>query len=63
MEVKSEIGKVAITETKQDSFTLGTPAKGGAVKVYLNFDTETDEQLKEKVRRVIGLSKYAISLQ
>jgi len=47
---------------KQDSVTLGTPAKGGAIKVYLDLNTLTDDEAKEIVRRAKGLYKYLLEL-
>lgn len=47
---------------KQDSFTLGTAGKEGAIKVYFDVKSTKDDDLKELVRRAIGLWKYAKTL-
>lgn len=41
----------------QDSLEVGTPAKGGSVKVYGDFKNE--EEFREKIDKAIALRKYA----
>jgi len=39
-----------------DSIELGTPAKGGAIKVYLNFDDPV--ACREKILKAIEMRKF-----
>ena len=41
---------------KQDSYTLGTAGKGGAVKVYFDLSKLTDEEVKKLCDRAKGLA-------
>jgi len=49
-------------EDKQDSITLGTPAKGGAVKVYMDLNKLTDDEAKALVKKADGLHKFLVGL-
>lgn len=42
-----------------DSLEIGTPAKGGAIKIYGNFDNK--EAFKSKVDKAIEVREYANS--
>ena len=44
----------------QDSIELGTPAKGGGIKVY--FDASNPELAKEKILNAIKLREWANTL-
>ena len=45
-------------EIKQDSYTIGSSVKEGAIKVYFNLQKMSDEKAKELVERANGLFKY-----
>lgn len=47
----------------QDSITFGTPAKGGAVKIYFDLKSMSDKDACELAKRAHGLSKYVQGLQ
>ena len=49
-------------ELKQDSITIGTPSKFGAVKVYINLSKITDDEAKSLVKRAVGLHKYLMEI-
>ena len=41
-----------------DSLEVGTPAKGGSIKIYCNFDNDY-ELIKGKIDRALKLRNYA----
>ena len=43
-----------------DSLEIGTPAKGGAIKCYLNFDRV--EEFKKKIDNAFEVRRYAQKL-
>lgn len=43
-----------------DSMELGTPAKGGALKIYGNYDKP--EEFRKKIEEAISMRKWANSL-
>ena len=46
-----------IVNDNPDSIEIGTPSKGGAIKVYGNFDDE--EAFKKKIDNAKEIKKYA----
>ena len=42
-----------------DSIEWGTPAKGGAKKLYFNSRTDTENDVRDKIDRLNRLSNYA----
>ena len=51
-----EILDHAFMDEKQDSYSLGTPGKGGAVKVYFDLASMTDEEVQKLCNRAKGLA-------
>ena len=58
---ENEIKKETKNNEKLDSISIGTPTKG-AVKVYLDLNTLTDDEAKSLVKRAVGLHKYLMGL-
>lgn len=54
---KTSTGNNIITELLQDSLEIGTPAKGGAIKIYTDF--RNIELTKEKINNAFEMRKYA----
>ena len=46
-----EVGKL------QDSLEIGTPAKGGAIKIYTSFDDK--EKTEKKILNAVAARKFA----
>jgi hypothetical protein len=46
-------------ESRPDSITLGTPSKGGEVKVYFNAANQTEEQIKTMIDLAYRVRAYA----
>ena len=49
-------------EEKQDSVTLGSAVKGGAVKVYMDLNKLTDDEAKALTKRAVGLHKFLMGI-
>lgn len=49
-----------VKQINPDSIEIGTPSKGGAIKVYGDFDDV--ETFKDKVKRAFEVRKYANDL-
>ena len=45
-----------MNEAKQDSYSVGTPGKGGAIKIYFDLSTMTDDEALKLCRRAKGLA-------
>lgn len=45
-----------IVNDQADSIEIGTPAKGGTIKVY--FDANKPEEAKQKIKNVIALREF-----
>ncbi len=43
---------------KQDSYTIGTSGKSGAIKIYYDLSTMTDEEVKKLCTRAKGLYAF-----
>lgn len=50
-------------ESRPDSITIGTPSKGGEVKVYFNAYNQTEEQIKVLIDTAFNARAYAASKQ
>ena len=48
-----------MNEQKQDSFTVGTPATGGAVKVYFTVGIDSEQTIIDKIDFAIKMSNNA----
>jgi len=46
-------------QSSPDSLEIGTPGKGGALKVYGNFNNVED--FKKKINNAVEVRKYAIA--
>jgi len=56
--LKQEIIDLIKSMQQQDSIEVGTPAKGGSIKVYGNLETASKE-LEEKLLKGINIMKKA----
>jgi hypothetical protein len=54
-ELKKEIIELIKSMENKDSIEIGTPAKGGALKVYGNLDDK--EEFEKKLERGVRLTK------
>ncbi len=50
-------------ESRPDSITIGTPSKGGEVKVYFNAYNQTEDEIKGLVDMAFAARAYAASKQ
>ena len=57
MEDKEKSVNHKVIHQDQDSIELGTPAKGGAVKVYCDFSNI--DETKAKISKAIEIRKWA----
>jgi glutamate/tyrosine decarboxylase-like PLP-dependent enzyme len=51
-----------IHETKDarpDSIEIGTPSKGGVLKVYVNLQTMSDPEIRELINKGLRARQYA----
>ena len=54
------IAQLLRVEAAKDSLEIGTPAKGGAIKIYTDFSDV--EGTKEKIRRAVEARTFASEL-
>lgn len=46
-------------DSRPDSIEIGTPSKGGVLKVYFNLATQTDAEVREIINRGLRARVYA----
>ena len=54
--IRKEVDELKQNKTvKQDSYTVGSAAKGGAIKLYFDLSTISDEEAVKLVNRARGI--------